>query len=71
MNTAQHVATSTNLDWMLQVGVPGVEVLWLKNMAGDARLSHPVAIRRVKQIQEMAYAGLVASMNVQSITRVQ
>lgn len=58
--------TINSYDWMLDVGVPGTEVLWLKSMIGSPKLSHPVAARRVRNIQQMAYVGLLAAKTVSS-----
>lgn len=48
-------------EWMKNVGVPGIEVLWLQRMDGSDKLKHPVAARRLRKIQEMAFNGLIAA----------
>jgi hypothetical protein len=59
------LATNPNsIDWMIDVGVPGTEIMWLKSMIGSPKLNHPVAARRVKNIQQLAYAGLLATSTV-------
>lgn len=50
--------SSSNLDWLLEVGVSKLEVMWLKSMIGSPKLDHPVAARRLKAINEIAYKGI-------------
>lgn len=49
-----------SLQWMIDVGVCGIEVRWLERMIGSPKLTHPVAARRVEEIQKQAYEKLVA-----------
>jgi hypothetical protein len=56
-NTTQQ----NSIDWMIDAGVSATEVMWLKSMEGSDKLSHPVAARRVKEIQEKAFKGLCSS----------
>lgn len=54
--------TQESLQWMVDVGVPKIDVMWLASMQGSPQLKHPVASRRVQQIQDLAFKGLMATI---------
>lgn len=64
------MSTSTSnqsYNWLIEVGVPPMEVHWLRNIVGSSQFSHPVAQQRVKVIQDQAYMGLLKTVNPHTI----
>lgn len=57
----------SSLQWMVDAGVPKIEVRWLEGIATSPKRHHPVAVRRMKDIHDMALAGLMATVAKPSI----
>ncbi|WP_194726356.1 hypothetical protein [Noviherbaspirillum malthae] len=58
--------TNDCFKWMIDAGVPPMEVLWLQRMQGSEKLKHPVAVRRVEEMMKVATAGLLGMVNYRS-----
>lgn len=55
-----------SLQWMVDVGVPKADVMWLASMRVAPHREHPEASRRIKRIHDMAYDGLVATVTLRA-----
>lgn len=56
--------TQASLAWMVDVGVSKMDVQWLASIAGNTvQRNHPVTAKRVKEIQDKAYQGLLSTMH--------
>lgn len=60
------LTTNDRFKWMIDAGVPAMEVLWLQRMQGSEKLNHPVAARRVEEMMRLATAGLLGMVNHRS-----
>lgn len=51
----------TSLQWMVEVGVPQADVAWLAQIAGSPHRHHPAMLKRVEEINDKAFKGLMAT----------
>jgi hypothetical protein len=63
MEDRMSLNTNSRFKWMIDAGVPAMEVLWLQRMHGSEKLKHPVAVRRVEEMMRVATAGLLGSVH--------
>ncbi len=55
-------SNTNSLQWMVDAGVEQTDVVWLKTIGTSSLKNHPVAAQRVKEIQDRAFAGLLATI---------
>lgn len=55
-------SNNNSLQWMVDAGVEQSDVNWLNTIGTSSLKNHPVAASRVKEIQDRAYAGLLATI---------